>query len=232
MKAIVVASAVAEILQDYDTGTDAPAGITWTTNELIRWVNDAQRAVALVRPDSTSVVNNIELVDGTKQSLPTGGLRLLSIVRNTGSDGTTIGRAVMGPVAREVKDSFDPDWHTADAKTTTKEYLFDDREPTVFWVSPPAVAGQQLEAIWSQVPAEVTVLENDDLSVTDVYVPALQEWMLYRCFSRDAETTPNYARAGNHMRNFFNILGVKMQSDRTSSPKMRTEQVETERPNV
>lgn len=238
MKAIAIAARVAEILQDYDTTNNIPASVTWTEDQLIEWVNDAQRAAALVRPDCTATTGNITLVDGTKQSLPAGGLRLLSVVRNMGAGGTTPGRAIIGPVARELKEGFNPDWHADIANAVTKEYLFDDRAPTTFWVSPPGIAGQKIEAVWSKAPTDITILdneasdpdENDLLTVSDVYAPALIEWMLYRCFARDSETTPNYARAGNHYRNFFNLLGVKFQSDRFASPKVRSEQVETERP--
>ena len=68
-----------------DTG-----GIRWSsTAELILWLNDAQREIALLKPDATAVNTTVTLVDGTKQTIPTDGNRLLSVVRNmTGASKT------------------------------------------------------------------------------------------------------------------------------------------------
>ena len=61
-----------------DTG-----GIRWSsTNELILWVNDAQKEIALLKPDATAVNTTSTLVAGTKQSLPADGNRLLNVTRN------------------------------------------------------------------------------------------------------------------------------------------------------
>ena len=67
---------VQEVLQD--TG-----GVRWDqTNELLEWLNDAQREIALLKPDATSENTTVTLVTGTKQTIPSDGNRLLRVVRN------------------------------------------------------------------------------------------------------------------------------------------------------
>tara|TARA_A100001388_G_scaffold50342_1_gene33851 strand:+ start:2964 stop:4010 length:1047 start_codon:yes stop_codon:yes gene_type:complete len=59
------------------------AGIRWSsTNELVLWVNDAQREIALLKPDATATNATVALVEGTKQTIPDDGNRLLRVVRN------------------------------------------------------------------------------------------------------------------------------------------------------
>jgi len=88
----------------------------WADAELISWINDAQRAVATLRPDACPDTKIVNLVAGTKQSIPAENFRLLDIVRNVASDGVTPGRAV-GIIERETLDLFDPYWHKGKAQS-------------------------------------------------------------------------------------------------------------------
>ena len=52
------------------------SAVRWTSAELIRWTNDAQREIAVVQPSSAAKVANVSLVAGTKQTLPAGAIAL------------------------------------------------------------------------------------------------------------------------------------------------------------
>ena len=43
-----------------DTG-----GIRWTSSELVGWVNDAQREIALLKPDASATNATVTLIDDT-----------------------------------------------------------------------------------------------------------------------------------------------------------------------
>lgn len=212
MLASEVIAPVAEVLQDQ-------SNVTWTQAQLLNWLNDAQRTVALVRPDASAITGNITLQSGTKQALPTKGLRLLAVIRNMGKDGSTPG-PVVRLVDRNTLDTATPNWHSAKGATLIREYVIDDRDPMTFWVSPPSDGKGKIEATYAVSPQKITTI-SDDVSIPSNYVPALIEWMLYRCFSRDSEQTPNYARAAGHFQAFFQLLGTKTQADLAVSPKVR-----------
>ena len=55
--------------------------IRWPKEKLIDYLNDAQRAIAIVRPDAFVIETEIVCVAGTKQSLPSDALRLVDIRR-------------------------------------------------------------------------------------------------------------------------------------------------------
>ena len=65
--AVTVQSVLDRVQQTLqDTG-----GIRWSsTAELILWVNDAQREIAILKPDATATNTTVTLAAGTKQSIP------------------------------------------------------------------------------------------------------------------------------------------------------------------
>ena len=55
-----------DILQDNSS-------VRWPVDELVRYLNDGQREVALYRPDALVTNSTITLVAGSRQSLPGDG---------------------------------------------------------------------------------------------------------------------------------------------------------------
>ena len=68
-----------ELAQDEDN-------VTWTSPQALEWLNDAQRAVCLLRPDASVLNHSVQLIPGTRQEIT--GRRLVSISRNMGVDET------------------------------------------------------------------------------------------------------------------------------------------------
>jgi hypothetical protein len=207
----VIAQA-SEIAQD-------DSNVTWLVSQALEWLNDGQRATAIVRPDASISVGTMLLVPGTRQTI--SGHRLMSVTRNMGTNGVTPGRAIR-LVDRGAKDEHDPYWHQAAGASEVREYIYDERTPKEFYVWPPRIDSQILAIEISQsiTPANVAAV-GDPITIDDNYAPALIEWITYRFFSRDAEETPDLQRAVSHFQNFFAILGQKLQVDLAISPKVR-----------
>lgn len=201
-----------ELAQDEDN-------ILWSTAQALEWVNDAQRAVALQRPDSYTTVQSLQLSPGTQQQI--AGERLLDVIRNMGEDGLTPGLAVR-LVDRGAKDEFEPDWHTETPGTFILEYIYDDRAPRIFYVSPPVhpTTAVFVETTEERAPPGLATLDTA-IVLEDTYAPALIEWVCYRFFSRDSEETPEQTRANTHFEKFFALLGKKLDADLAASPKTR-----------
>lgn len=202
----------AELVQDENN-------VVWTQPQALGWLNDAQRAIVSIRPDSSILNHSVLLVPGTKQSIT--GLRLMSIIRNMGIDGLTPGNGIR-LVERGIKDDFEPDWHTETAATAVKEYIFDARTPKEYYVSPPVHASTAVYIEVSEAvnPAAIATTA-DPITLDDIYSPSMTEWVLYRFLSRESEETPNIQRAVSHFQNFFNLLGAKLNPDMAINPKVR-----------
>ena len=201
-----------ELLQDVNN-------VQWEVPQLLAWLNDAQRVVALVRPDASVEVISHLLDPGTRQSI--AGHRLISVIRNMGSDGLTPGRGIR-LVERGLKDDFDPDWHTTASDDVVTEWLFDARVPREFYVYPPVTVSGDVYVELAQAISPANIPNTASaITLEDNYAPALVEWVTYRGLDREGEETPDAIRAATHFKNFFDMLGVKTNIDMAINPKIR-----------
>jgi len=190
--------------------------IRWPVSELVRYLNDAQREVILYRPDAAVTNTSIPLVTGSRQNLPVGGTKLVEVVRN--SAGTK--RAVR-MVNREILDAQLPGWHAQAGVTEILHYMYDPREPRVFYVYPPAAAsGASVEVTYASVPTDIAepadgalyTAVSGNIGVPDIYANAMQDYVLYRAYTKDSEYAGNAARAQAHYAAFANALGVEIKA--------------------
>jgi hypothetical protein len=182
------------------------------------WLNDAQRAVVLVRPDASSVVQNIALVAGTKQSIPATASRLLGVVRNMGSDGATPGKSIR-LVDRQTMDDFNRDWYTATPAAAVDEVIYDDKKaPRTFWVTPPLSGATNIEVELSIFPVAVTDPDAGTISLSDIYAGPMQAWMLHRAYGMQTQALNMMQRSQFYFSSFFNQLGVKIRGEMFFAP--------------
>lgn len=208
---------VVETLQDNTS-------IRWPVNELVRYLNDGQREVVLHRPDSMVTSATVALTLGTKQSLPANGAKLIEVVRNT----TGTKRAVR-VCEREILDAQAPGWHGLTGATEILHFMYDPRDPKVFYVYPPAGAGASVEVVYASLPADVAEPADgstyDDvvgnISVPDIYGNSLQDYILYRAYTKDSEYAGNAARATAHYTAFANALGIELRGTLAVAPTTR-----------
>lgn len=203
--------------------------VRWPDEELLDWLNDGQREIVLFRPDASTVNENLQLVAGSKQTLAASHIRLMTVVRNMGIDGATVGRAIR-PVAREVLDASRPDWHSANPNAEVKHAIYDYRDPKTFYVFPPQPTGagaqNYVELVASTAPADCTIngvgggLTDSTISLDDVYANALIDYQLYRAYLKDAQYAGNANRATAHYNAFLQSLGIKTRVDLTTDPNV------------
>jgi hypothetical protein len=185
--------------------------VRWEAAELLGWINDGQREIFVHRRDSSSRVTAVSLAAGTKQSLPADGVLLLDIKRNAGTAGTTFG-APIRRTSMDLMDAVSPGWHTATASATIKNFMYDQRTPTVYYVYPPAATPTYVELEYAANPAQVAAL-GDVIGVSDDYANALLDYVLFRANSKDHEDDNAMARAQAHRALFDAVLGNKTAAD-------------------
>jgi len=213
-------SRVESILQD-------TANVRWTEAELLNYINDGQREISNLKPDATALHANVQLVTGTKQAIPTDGLRLLSVVRNMSdaSGGATGGKAIR-LVARDILDTQEPSWHdptvTGDAThgTTPKHFMFDENDPLNYYVYPGIAGNAYAEIIYSQRPTDLANT-SATIAVPDNYSNALIDYCCFRAFMKDAEFAGNQQRAGAHYQTFSVSVNGKAQIDALIKPDIQ-----------
>lgn len=213
MKCQELRDKVSEILQDEGM-------VTWNESHLLSSLRLAIRAVCVIRPEAYTATGNIVLVDGTEQSLPAGGQRLIACYYNIDSN-DNIKEAVVDIVKMSDKSHVDRGWFAEPNGLSVYEVIYEESRPGKFWVSPPVAPGNKLRATWTLEPAVEDLSWSSTFPIDDKYASAAGEYMLYLSFARDSDQTPNAERAARHRNMFFDLMQVKMSGDVMISPAVR-----------
>lgn len=204
---------VSKILQDEDTVRRWP-----TDTELLGWLDSAQLDAVLIKPTAHTSTATVQLAAGTKQSLPSGGLLLLSVTRNMGTGGATPGMTIK-PISREALDRLLPDWHTHAARDTVKLYAYDPSTPKEFYVYPPqpSTSPGYIETVCSTTPSPLASTD-DNIALDDIYEGALIDGVLARCYEKDSEIATAAAAATSYRKSFAEKLGLRTQVEAAMDP--------------
>lgn len=197
-------------------------GIRWPADELVGWLIDFERELAVFRPDAYATVEPLALVAGFQQSLPDTCARLIDIPAN--STGTKL---PISKVDRAEMDASEPGWRALASAAEVKHFMHDTRTPMRFEVYPPAVVGTTVDVEFSKYPAPLVVpaansnytAVTGNLTAPDKFANAAVDYVLYRGFSKDSEATANAARAEMHYRAFALAVGIKPPKDRSDATK-------------
>lgn len=189
------------------------SGTYWSRAELLTYLNDGQREICIAKPDAYTLNENLQLVAGTKQTLPAAGNIFMGITRNMGVNGSTPGRAPRF-VRMEIMNRQNPNWHTASASATVMEYTLDERDPKHFYVSPPqpATSPGQVEIMYGATPPDVAT-EAGAITLDNIWKSALQRYMEFRAYSKDAEHAREDAAAGTAYKLFALLVGAKKKAE-------------------
>lgn len=221
--------------------TDAlqdPTSIRWPVDELVRWLNDAQRAIVKIRPDALNTMVAFRCSLGSRQSLKsataTGGnaplaaapAKLIEIPRNVAA--TSSKRAVT-MVPRHILDAQLPGWHALAPSVNIDHYMFDPRDPTTFYTYPPASDVAELEVMYSAYPTDITEPApggtfssvTGNLALADIYADDVLNLVLSRCYSKDAEYTANAALADKYMAMVTASLGAEIAATLAVQPQAK-----------
>lgn len=216
MATVTVASIVVKvqtILQDV-------TGIRWPEAELLGWLNDGQREVVLYKPNAFVTNENLQLVQGTRQDLPASGVQLIDVVRNMGTSGSAPGRAIRITM-REILDAQVPDWHNPAITTPSaevKHYMYSLLDPRHFYVYPPQPASSRgyVELIYGAAPGDATLVGT--ISLDDIYMTVLIDYIMYRAYSKDTEYAADTGRAAAHQQAYLSALTGKAKVEAIANP--------------
>jgi hypothetical protein len=197
--------------------------VRWPVNELVRYLNDGQREVVLYRPDSMVTNSTITCVAGTKQSLPANGAKLIEVIRNAAA---TSDKKAVRMINREILDAQTSGWHNITGSVNILHFMYDPRDPKVFYVYPPATVLAQLDIVYSAYPTDITepadgalyTAVSGNISLPDIYGNVLLDYILYRAYTKDSAYAGNAARAQAHYAAFANALGIEIRATVSVAP--------------
>lgn len=195
-----------------------PDEVRWTETEKLEYLTDALRALQSVKPDLFEQSLDLELGEGVHQDVPETADALLDVYYNLYEDGAP-GKSIRR-MSEAAMRRFLPSWE-ADAPTgEVEQFSVDLRYPGHFMVWPPALAGMKVRGRVIARPEPLTAT-TDEIPVSDIYVPALTDYVLYRCFAKDSESPAAGERANWHLQLFNQAIGATTQGHRVYGPRVR-----------
>jgi hypothetical protein len=141
---------------------------------------------------------------------------------NMGTTGLVPGRAT-SIIDMDMLSSVRPNWPADTAVSVVKHFMYDEKDPKSFWVSPPQPASNQgyVLAVYNSIPTDVASYAADaPISLADEYRPALLNWILFKAYSRDTDTANANAALQYHDA-FLQSLGLHQQQEASEDPNRK-----------
>jgi hypothetical protein len=192
--------------------------VRWPRAELLDWLNDGQRVIALLLPDAYTDMDAVTASSSGQATfnIPSTGVRLIDVLHNTAGN-----KRAVRQIDRSVLDTQYPNWRSDTAAAEAKHFAFDKRNPKVFYLYPPLTSGSGVEVVYSAAPDAVTVASESSTEVIkldDVFGTAIVDFMVYRAYLKDAEYAANDSRAKGAYETFIASLSGKRAADEFAVP--------------
>lgn len=137
------------------------------------------------------------------------------------------------PVSRETLDRFIPTWHGSTQTAEVQHSIYNELDPTNFYVYPPNNGLGQVEVMFTKHPdtkVETAVAadsangiaanNNTNLEVADAYANCVIDYVLYRALGKDGDVETSAARSATYYTAFINALNGKQGVDTSTSPRV------------
>lgn len=192
----------------------------WPAAEKLLFLNMAQIQAVMVQPEANAKYKQMTLSASARQVLPAVDLRLLTVVRNMGTTGTTPGRHI-SLTDRATMDAQLAAWTAGQAVTEIESYVYDPRVQTEFFVYPPPNSADLIvEYVASERPVDC-VATTDNITLPDTYISPLMHWMLYQALVFQLDSPASASQAMSHYQLFHNELGADVKAGDLYSPNAR-----------
>lgn len=198
------------ILGQVSKDLNDPSQVRWPAADLLRYLNDGQRAAAGLKPECSRAPKVWQLTAGVaQQALPVGVLRLVEPVCNQGADGVTPGMPIT-LAERSTLDGTQPTWRTDVNAMGYVRHVILTSDPHTVNVYPKAPSGAwQIEAICDVVPADVTASTNP-ITLDDIYEEALTWYVMHRCYGKNVEFGGSTGESNNYYQKFMAAMAVSL----------------------
>lgn len=209
------------IINDIEAILQDESNDFWTEAEHLKAINDGMKEICTIKPDAYTVAASVTLAEGVVQDVPTGAFGIQDITCNMGvSPGATPGKAIR-LINRKVLDAMNINWQSATAAAVVDYYMYDERYPLKFMVSPPQPSSGFgfVQMFYPKSPAEIAI--GAVILIPDIYRTALFYYGLSRAFLKEADVLSSANKAVAYYNAFLNVLGVRKEVEATEDPNVQ-----------
>lgn len=187
-------------------------------DQLVKWANIGMDQIVAFVPSANTVIESAKLAAGSRQTIAASGMVFIRAIRNMGTDGQTPGNAIQMVDSLDIVNSFNMAWPAVTQASVIKEAVKDPSIQSAYWVFPPSDGTTYIEIERSEKPTPIVwdsngVWETARIGVTNEYIGALLDYILYRAYSRDSDYPGNVERAQLHQQSFRQALGLTVTAE-------------------
>ena len=192
----------------------------FSESELVGLYNLSLRLIVSLVPRAYALTQSVLLTAGTFQSIPSNGIKLLDITRNTGAAGTSNGSNVT-PVDPVSMRQMVPSWSNETAAAEIQHFMRIPDMDASFHVYPPSDGTGYVEMVFSACPPTVVydsgdVWKSSRIPLSDEFVPAIPDAIMFHAYDDDTDIPGNAQRSQLHYQRVLSLLGLK-------SPEMKSQ---------
>ena len=189
---------------------DTLAPYRYSDADLLGYVNQIIKRVALFRPDLFGTITTVSTVADTPiQQLPSDAIRLIDIFQVVGGDTVT-------EVDRETMSRQYPGW-MAEASGTPVNFMRHVKNPEQYFLYPKPTSGVQLLVEYAKSPVAYTV--NQTITeLSDAYLPLVVDGTVWLAESIDSEYVTS-GRAALFQKSFADQLVATLQNRQLTDTK-------------
>lgn len=190
------------------------AHVRWTVSELADYLTGGIAMMASLKPTLFTVFVPIRLAAGAVQSVPGGYTELIDVLFNLNSDGSQGERITAGSFSAARAFGRPSCTNTRSGLYEVRTFTMHPENDTFFYVDPPVPYQSPMPAVEALVqlaPAVITAATDAVImgnTTPETYREPLKDWMLYRAWSKDTESSESFQKAQAHYKAFMQFLGV------------------------
>jgi hypothetical protein len=186
----------------------------WTSSEALMWLRDAERQIVVDLPRANTLRATPVATAGTRQTLTglglTSGFQVTDVVCNYNAAGTERGRPIT-KIDRIHLDEMRPGWHS-ETGDEAEHWVEDTRDPKTFYLWPSVYsAGGRIEVLYPALPTDIASI-NATFTIGDEFAEALQFYLLFSFFSKDATFAKSPQIAATYRSLYQQALGMRGQN--------------------
>lgn len=216
---------VADALQRVKILLQDGTSTRWPLPELVAWIADGAREIALQQPSATAVTVTLDLEEGTRQSVSADLYQSIDeiICNITPANGQPASAVNM--TTRQQLDTQNRSWHDPDRvayRPLVLNAVTNPLDPLTFYVYPGNTGEGQVRATLSAIPILAPAITEDPtldasyaamfIPLSNVFLSAIVDYTCYRAYSKDSQIEGAAMRAQAHLGLFSGALAARSQT--------------------
>lgn len=186
-------------------------GVNWTESELTVFLAASFPAIIMLKPNVGATNRRFLCQKGTLQVLDQSDIALIRVARNMGDDGLKPGRAITYVSQLEI-DRTNPNWHNDVSSKVVLNYVYDQRDPQVWYCYPPMdFPPSYVDIVTAKIPPRYTDI-TQPIAIQDQYEDAIYFYMLSMAYAKNAKRG-DIAKANYYFNLCRQQLGLDIRSE-------------------